>query len=79
MRRHSSSCTRTKNRPTWRASEELVQRVRLAAAQRGTSLNEYLTSLARAATDPNLADGDLAQLRGPCHMCTPRPWVQQHR
>jgi hypothetical protein len=48
---------------TWRAPDELVERVRQAAAKEGRSLNEYLTRLARAATDPALAGSDLEQLR----------------
>jgi hypothetical protein len=48
---------------TWRAPDELVDRVRAAAAREGRSLNDYLTRLARAATDPSLAGSDLEQLR----------------
>jgi hypothetical protein len=48
---------------TWRAPDELVDRVRVAAAREGRSLNDYLTRLARAATDPELAGSDLEQLR----------------
>ncbi|CAN5291045.1 hypothetical protein BH20ACT3_BH20ACT3_06170 [soil metagenome] len=48
---------------TWRATEELVERVRAVAAQDGRSLNDFLTRLARAATDPELAGADAARLR----------------
>lgn len=48
---------------SWRAPDELVDRVRLAAAAQHRSLNEYLTRLAQAATDPDLADDDLARTR----------------
>jgi hypothetical protein len=48
---------------TWRAADELVERVRQVAARRGWSLNEYLTRLAQAATDPALAGDDLDRLR----------------
>jgi hypothetical protein len=48
---------------TWRASEELVERVRAAAATQNRSLNEYLTRLAEAATDPDLAGDDAARTR----------------
>lgn len=48
---------------TWRAPDELVERVRQVASQRGWSLNEYLTQLARAATDPALAGDDANRLR----------------
>lgn len=48
---------------TWRAPAELVEHVRRAAQRQGRSLNDYLTHLARAATDPELADDDAARLR----------------
>lgn len=48
---------------TWRAPDALVERVRRAAADEGRSLNEYLTRLAEAATDPDLADSDAQRLR----------------
>lgn len=48
---------------TWRAPEQLVESVRQAAASEGYSLNEYLTRLARAATDPALAGSDVERLR----------------
>lgn len=48
---------------TWRAPDELVERVRQVAIRDGYSLNEYLTRLARAATDPSLAGSDIERLR----------------
>jgi hypothetical protein len=48
---------------TWRAPEELVSQVREAATRQGRSLNDYLTQLARAATDPQLAGSDAERLR----------------
>jgi hypothetical protein len=48
---------------TWRASDELVQRVRDAAARQGRSLNDYLTRLAEAAVNPELAGDDVERLR----------------
>lgn len=48
---------------TWRAPDELVERVRQVASRRGCSLNEYLTQLAQAATDPALAGDDADRLR----------------
>jgi hypothetical protein len=48
---------------TWRASDELVDRVRAAAATQGRSLNEYLTKLAEAATDPDLAGDEASRTR----------------
>lgn len=48
---------------TWRAPDELVDRVRMAAAAQHRSLNDYLTQLARAATDPELAGDDAMRTR----------------
>ena len=48
---------------TWRAPDELVEQVRRVASQHGCSLNEYLSRLARAATDPSLEGDDVARLR----------------
>ncbi|MEB3050982.1 hypothetical protein KV112_14755 [Mycolicibacter sp. MYC123] len=48
---------------TWRAPDELVERVRQVAARQGCSLNEYLSRLARAATDPALEGDDVERLR----------------
>ena len=48
---------------TWRAPDELVERTRAAAAEDGRSLNEYLTRLARAATDPEFAADEGERLR----------------
>lgn len=48
---------------TWRAPDELVERVRRTAMREGRSLNEYLTRLARAATDPEFAGSDVERLR----------------
>jgi hypothetical protein len=40
---------------TWRADDELQDRVRAAAAAQNRSANEFLTRLAEAATNPDLA------------------------
>ena len=48
---------------TWRAPDELVERVRQMAARQGRSLNDYLTRLAQAAVDPELAGDDVERLR----------------
>lgn len=48
---------------TWRASEELVARVRRAADQRGSSLNEFVTRVLDAATDPELTDDESLRIR----------------
>lgn len=48
---------------TWRAPDELVNRLRKAAEREGRSLNDYLTRLAQAATDPDLAGTDLERLQ----------------
>ena len=47
---------------TWRAPDELVERVRRVAARQGRSLNDYLTRLAEAAVDPELAGDDMERL-----------------
>lgn len=48
---------------TWRAPDELVERVRQVASRKGYSLNEYLSRLARAATDPSLEGDAVERLR----------------
>lgn len=48
---------------TWRAPDELVERVRQAASRQGRSLNDYLTRLAEAAVDPELAGDEVERLR----------------
>lgn len=48
---------------TWRAPDELVEQARQVAHREGRSLNDYLTRLVRAATDPELAGSDLERLR----------------
>jgi len=48
---------------TWRAPDELVERVRKAAERAGRRLNDYLTRLAEAAVDPNLAGDEAERLR----------------
>ncbi|MDZ4826812.1 MAG: transcriptional regulator [Actinomycetota bacterium] len=48
---------------TWRPDPDLLDRVRRAAVQRGWSMNEYVSAVLNAATDPSLAGDDAAQLR----------------
>jgi len=48
---------------TWRAPEELVDRVRLAARREGRSMNDYLTWVLDAATNPELAGDAAGRLR----------------
>ncbi|PZS37143.1 MAG: transcriptional regulator [Pseudonocardiales bacterium] len=48
---------------TWRAPDELVARVRRAADQRGSSINEFLTRVLDAATDPELTDDESLRVR----------------
>lgn len=45
---------------TWRVDDELLERVRRQAAERGHSLNEWVTVVLAAASDPAYA-GDAAQ------------------
>ncbi|MGH3916702.1 MAG: transcriptional regulator [Pseudonocardiaceae bacterium] len=48
---------------TWRAPQEIVERVRRAADQRGSSLNEFMTRVLDAATDPELTDDESLRVR----------------
>lgn len=48
---------------TWRAPDELVARVRRAAEQRGSSVNEFVTRVLDAATDPELTDDESIRVR----------------
>lgn len=50
-------------RISWRAPAELVERVRAAADAEHHSVNEFLTRLAEAATNPDLAEDDMARTR----------------
>ena len=45
---------------TWRTSDEVLERVRRQAREHGRSLNDWVTAVLSAATDPSLA-GDEAQ------------------
>lgn len=51
------------NTVTWRAADELVQRVREVAQRQGKSMNEYLTQVLDAATDPELAGDEHTRVR----------------
>ncbi|WP_142000474.1 Arc family DNA-binding protein [Amycolatopsis cihanbeyliensis] len=48
---------------TWRAPDELVERVRQVAEQEGRSMNEYLTFVLDAATNPETAGDERQRLR----------------
>lgn len=48
---------------SWRADEWLVQRVKLAASSSGRSMNEFLTLVLDAATDPANAGSDAQRIR----------------
>jgi uncharacterized protein (DUF1778 family) len=48
---------------TWRAPEELMDRVRAAAQREGRSMNEYVTWVLAAATDPELAGEEITRVR----------------
>lgn len=48
---------------SWRAPDELVDRVKAAAAAENRSVNEFLTRLAEAATDPDLAGDEWERTR----------------
>lgn len=48
---------------TWRTSEELLERVRRQAQEQGRSLNEWVTAVLSAASDPSFAGDQAQQLR----------------
>ncbi|HET7386947.1 MAG TPA: toxin-antitoxin system HicB family antitoxin [Nocardioidaceae bacterium] len=48
---------------SWRTSEELAARVRIAAAGQHRSVNEFITRVLDAATNPDLADDEMARIR----------------
>ncbi|WP_419945466.1 transcriptional regulator [Candidatus Poriferisodalis sp.] len=48
---------------TWRADDELVARVKAGAQTLRVSMNEYLTRLAQAATDPALSSNEIEEIR----------------
>jgi uncharacterized protein (DUF1778 family) len=48
---------------TWRAPDELISRVRRAAEQRGSSVNEFVTRVLDAATNPELTDDESLRVR----------------
>jgi hypothetical protein len=48
---------------TWRAPADLIARVRRAAQRRGRSMNDYVTAVLDAATDPQLVGDEAERLR----------------
>jgi hypothetical protein len=48
---------------TLRTSDDLMRRVRAAAQREGRSLNDYVTSVLDAATDPDLAGSEAERIR----------------
>jgi hypothetical protein len=48
---------------SWRAPDELMERVRAAANAWGWSMNEYVSRVLDAATDPAHANSELERLR----------------
>lgn len=48
---------------SWRAPDELVERVRVAAKQRGRSVNDFMSSVLDAATNPALAGSEAERVR----------------
>lgn len=48
---------------TWRAPASLVERVRRAAKRQHRSMNDYVTAVLDAATNPRLASSDAERLR----------------
>ena len=48
---------------TWRTTEELLDRVRRQAEQRGRSLNDWVTTVLAAASDASYAGTDAERVR----------------
>jgi hypothetical protein len=48
---------------TWRTDDDLFARVRHAAASSGRSVNEWITRVLDAATNPDLADSEIDRVR----------------
>lgn len=48
---------------TWRVSDELLEQVRRHAVRHGRSLNDWVTTVMAAATDPAYAADEAAQVR----------------
>lgn len=48
---------------TWRADARLVDRIRSAAAEERRSVNDFITRVLDAATDPDLAGSDADRVR----------------
>lgn len=48
---------------TWRADDDLIDRAKDVAAEQGRSLNDYLTTVVDAATDPATASDEAQQIR----------------
>lgn len=48
---------------TWRTSDELLERVRRQAQRQGRSLNDWVTTVLAAASDPSLAGSEAEQIR----------------
>lgn len=48
---------------TWRAEDDLVERVRSAASASGRSINEFVTRILDATTDPDLAGTEDQRVR----------------
>ena len=48
---------------TWRADDALVERVRSVAAAEGRSMNDFISRVLDAGTDPSAAGSDAARIR----------------
>jgi hypothetical protein len=48
---------------TWRAPADLIERVRRAAQRQRRSMNDYVTAVLDAATNPSLAGSEADRLR----------------
>jgi hypothetical protein len=63
---------------SWRAPDELAERVRQVASRQGKSVNEFITRVLDAATDPDLAGTEAEQIRERLAraqiLVSPGPW-----
>lgn len=48
---------------TWRTSDDLLERVRRQAERQGRSLNDWVTTVLSAASDPTLAGSEAERIR----------------
>lgn len=63
---------------SWRAEADLVVRVKQAAAERGWSMNEFISIVLDVAADPSRADHPGGELGKRLRRAGPRPGLGAH-